>query len=251
MLGSYYKTQTTQAIEGLGDVTRDMRLPEQSLYDILTGRTGLPAVPALGVFTPWGVQTGSVSWQDLRNPENDLLVMPLSDELLAAAQTMAFGAPVGWIAVLAPVPSTTEAAQRAFDDTPYGLDSAEGVYSQSDKSDPPLIKFLYWGKPREPEDGGGGRSNPSSIARALGGTLVFPIQIPRQNNRTHPKIAFGNALDLQMRTQGTQSVPVSAPPTRFTAPPAVAASSGLPWWALLGAGAVAAWGGVKLFKKVF
>ena len=256
MLGSYYKTQSTQSIQGLGDLTDRMGLAEISLHDLLTGKTGLPAVPALGVFTPWGLQTGSVSWQDLRNPETDLLVLPLSDAALRAAETTAFGAQVGWIAVLAPTPSSTDAAARAFDDTPYAFDNAEGVYSQKDVRDPPQIKFLYWGKPREPDDGGGGRSAASSIARALGGTLVFPIQVPRTNNRPHPTQVFGQALDWQLKGGHPPAVAVAPPgvaPTRFVAPPATpgAASGGLPWWALLGLGIGAAWGGAKLIKRVF
>ena len=251
MLGAYYQNHSTQAIRGLGDQGQTLNLAEQTLQEMLTGKLGFAAVSALGVFTPWGVQTGDVSWQDLRNPEFDLLIQPLNDPLLHAAETASFGHPVGWLGILTDTPASTVAAQRAFDNTPYGLDMAEGVYNQADVSDPPRIRFLYWGKLREPDDAAGGRSSMGQAAKMLGGQLVFPTQVPRTQRRPHPIAPFQSALDKQMGIvpTGPRLMPLPQPVTLPVRQASAADSSGLPWWMLLGVGAAAAYGGYRLFRR--
>lgn len=252
-VGAYYAAQQNQPIgaspDGLGAVeTPRPGFAEDALNHLLAAVTtvgGAQSSPTLGLYTPWAAQEGDVDWQQTSASWN-LLLAPLTDAHLAMAKQAAFGSPVGWLAVLTDKPSTLKLASAAFDDTPYEFFAGEAVYRQDDKAPTPRAYFLYWAKLRD--DTGGGSGSLGSVAKALGGQLVFPMQMPLGGKEREPPLAFFSAaLTAQLRTGPATS---TADP-RLALPAAKQASVAprVPWLVLLGVGGAAAVGGWWLVKR--
>lgn len=258
MLGSYYETAYNLPIDGLGatDVSEPgtkLTFPEQTLEDILRGVESIPGVVAavqpIGVFTGWAMQTGDIDFQDVE-PGGNLLIYPLSDTTLKLVKQAAFGHEVGWVAILAPQPVTLTEAAAAFKGRPYELFAGEVLYNQADAAESPRPYFLYWGQLRsEPTDKEAGSGAMESAAKMLGGTLVFPIQVPSTGQeRPRP------GLSAQAVISSARSAPVAAPlapaaPAVTQAATAPAAGKGVPLW-LWGLGALAVgYGGYRVLKR--
>jgi len=226
-LGAYYKNAYNQPINGLGSIAEmpsGMGFGEQTLEAILRGQFPGATTPVqpIGVYTAWGEQEGSIDWQDIRTPDQNIIVYPLSQQILSMASSAAFGHDIGWVGVLTPVPVEYMAAETAFTGRPYKLFAAEGVYRQDDPKPVPQIQFLYWATARtDPDDRDGGRGTMDDAARRLNGQLVFPVQVPRSGSeRQHPDLPFGIALGAQIH-----AAPTSTPPTSVPAPPVAAPPS--------------------------
>lgn len=149
----------------------------------------------LGVFTAWAKQTGDVSWDDV-TPAHELIVFPLTDYLLGAADKGAFGHQVPWVGILADRPAKPGIVEDAFNGAPYELLETEAVYRQGDSRPVPRGYILYWAKLRAGVDGG--RESMTAVAKRLGGRLVFPHEVPRwQRARPRPMMRFSEAIAYQ------------------------------------------------------
>lgn len=258
-LGAYYRWRDNQPVSGLGGfglgaTSMQLSFAEEALVDLLQQR----AEP-LAVVTPWGSQTGDVSWDTIAQPEWDVVLFPLSDQVLKAAENATYGHPVGWIAVLTEKPVSLQAAYDAFVDRRYSFLSADAVYRQDDSAPTPKIYYLYWAELRDdPSDQEGGTQSLDSAARLLGGKLVFASQVPRTASaRTHPLLPVQTVIAAQKTPTPVVSTavpqvlaPAAAAPTSTRAPVPTAAKDmptpvtpKVPGWLILlglgGAGYVA------------
>lgn len=255
MLGAYYNNPQSQLVQdgvrGLGNLSTQDQFALQELQQILAGNVpGVPGSEAVGVFSPWGQQSGSVDWQTVQ-PDHDLVIYPISDQQISAVGRATFGIPLGFVAVITTSPVTLQKAEAAFDNTPFAFSHVEGIFRLDDAKSVPSIYFLYWGTIREPTSAGGGNSKMQSVADLLGGTLVFPLQIPRTGQeRPLPAVSFSAALSTQLAATAPAVSPavaaslVAAPSA--LAPPAPAAR---PWWLLPVVGGGAAALGVYLYRR--
>jgi hypothetical protein len=245
MIGTMYQQYDPRvAIEGFGDDAEPTKLglAEQSFLELIR----IKRIPPLGVFTPWGVQTGSIDWETVAEPDYNVVVYPVTDSLIRVAERDAFGHELGFVAVLTPRPVTRDVAEKAFIGTPFELLSAEAIYRLDDAQPVPQLYYLYYGKRRDDfTDSSGGRGTLEPVAQRLGGQLVFPVQRARSGKeRSHPSTAVTAAMAVQSMASGEPPVlPVVA------APPAAQPGGGLPWWAYTGVAAAAAWLGWRWVKR--
>jgi hypothetical protein len=243
-LGAYFRAVESQPIpepqlDGLGSQDQ---FAVEALQELLEAQGIRPAA----AMAPWGIQEGSVDWQ-AEHPDHSLLLYPISDGLLTQVEKSTFGMPVPAVAILTTTPVVLAKAREAYDDTPYRFHAVEGVYRLDDKKPVPTIYFLYWGHYREPNDSGGGRSALQSVASMLGGSLVFPLQLPRTGQeRQHPSVTFQLALAAQLSGQPAAALPPTAVPSALA--PSAAPAPSAAWWLLPVVGGLAAYGGYRWWK---
>lgn len=230
------------AIEGFGDEHPPMNLglAEQTFLELIRA---VHRITPLGVFAPWGVQTGSVSWQTLPAPEYNVVVYPVSNALVQQAEKEAFGAEIAVVGVLAPKPVAKDIADEAFIGTPFELLQSEAVYRLDDPQPSPRLYYLFTAKRRDDfTDQNGGKGNLDAVAARLGGQLVYPLQTPRTGQE---RPAPSAPVDTAIAAQQMPVAPAPAPAPRGTVPTVARAprSAGLSGWVYVGVGAAAAWAG--------
>jgi hypothetical protein len=193
------------------------------LFDNLIGELGLPV---LGTFTPWAAREGE--WLVVRQPpETNVLVAGLSDEGLAAAQSLGFGTQLPWIAIYSEnLPSEAEVA-AAFGDTAYELFHTQAVYDQADPGEPPVIRFLHWGRLRNQVETMAAHKQLEQAAAQLAGRLVFAAQVNYDTTRQRepPATPFESAFGTQF---GIPAVTPAPTPTPSPTPQPVAPEQPLP-----------------------
>jgi hypothetical protein len=252
---------SSRQISGIGALGEDgvaappgAQLPGNVPTDILAQLATALRMTDLGVYTPWAVRSGNMSWDAVRQPpETNVAVAALTDPMLAAAVTMTFGSPVPFVGILCNVSRATgirtqQEIEAAFSGTPYELFETSAVYSQADAGEPPTIQLLHWARIRNQGDSDGGGAGMESVARLLGGRLVFAMQANYDSTRQRgvPATLFQSALDTQLgtATPGPGPGPGPSPGPVTPAPDPVAAKSVNGQLILLGMGAGLVAGGV-------
>jgi hypothetical protein len=255
-LGAYYQWNENQMIglgpDGVGSTPDSGHgFAEETAQQILREH----AIQPIGTYSPWAKLTGDVDWRDLGAPDSDLLLYPVSHALVEQVRAGAFGHPIAWVGVLTKSPLSAARAEATFNGAPYGYTEAYAVYSQDDPGQIPQAYYLYWAQVRDVMDKGGGGKSLDAVAKAMGGKLVFPLNVPRSRRaRPHPTaVPFRHAFDAQTMPGGPGSpaagteggTGVQAAATAMVKP---AWWQGVPWWGwLLGAGA--AYSGYRLVRK--
>jgi len=176
------------------------------LWDHLIDQLQLPTI---GIYTAWGAREG-LDWEPVRQPpETNILIAGLNDDTWNAAQSMAFGAPLPWIGILADRTPSTQEVIDALRGTPYEFFHTQAVYAQSDPADPPTIRFLHWARLRDQASADSGTGSLTQAASRVGGQLVFAAQVNYDTSatRTPPATPFEDALNAQFPSAET------APPT--------------------------------------
>ncbi len=149
---------------------------------------------AAGPYTVWAENAGS-GFVD--KPSQDLLLYPLNSTQIAASEKM-IGEPPAYIAVLTDRPGDLGTVGSAFENTRYQWSKTQAIYSQADQSRVPKMMFLHWALLRPDADRKGRSENEQTAAAHLGGTLVFPIQVPvSPSDRERPQGTFPDAFKTQ------------------------------------------------------
>ncbi len=178
----------------------------------------------LGVFALWAWQKTDTLWQEISNPETDVVLFDYA-AVGSAMRGMGLGAP-GWIAYFTDHPVELALAQAAFEATPYKLYSAEAVYNELDKTSPPRIGFVYWGQAREPGDTSAGPLKPEEAAQSLGGSAVVGIQVNAQQTELRPRPRQGDFADAYSKQFGV--TPAVEPAGGLTHLPGTCNTEGMP-----------------------
>lgn len=171
-----------------------------------------------GVYTPWAARTSGVSWEPVSQPpDTNIAVFAINDALLAAAQALAWGQPIPFVAVLTEKSISPEVLTKAFGGTPYKFYETQAVYKQSDSAPTPHAYFLHWAENRQPGDAGSGKTSLAQAAAQVGGALTYSIQVNYNTTsaRKPPGVSFQSALESQMANEG----PVPPPPPPPSPPP--------------------------------
>ncbi len=165
----------------------------------------------MGIYTPWATRTGDVNWEEIRNPDTNVVAWEINDAQVNSVPTISFGEPLPFIVILSKKPMTETEVAAMWDGTAYQPYETQAVYRQDDAKPVPTIYFMHWGE----------RIDISKLpkqtlalvpkAAAAGGQLVFAAQIPSQGSTTRSTPAtenFQTALESQMMLSG----PLTAPP---------------------------------------
>jgi len=154
----------------------------------------------VGLFTVWAKRSGDMSWQPLAHaPNSDTALYATDNASVLAAQRMAFGNPLPFIAMLTPTPLTTVAIDAMWSETAYEPYETEAVYRQDDAKSVPTIYFLHWAMRLESSDVPSRVRSIDSAAAMGGGQLVFAAQVPKtRDDRAFPVTPFDAALATQL-----------------------------------------------------
>lgn len=241
------------------------RLPSQQLgigyYEAVSGTAAAPgpaeqtligvvqvSAPA-GPYTVWAERVADVFKEE---PSRDRLLYVLTDQQLAASESMIGQAP-GYIAVLTDRPGDSSTIAAAFADTRYVWVKTEAIYSQADPNRVPKMTFLHWAELRPSAEWKGRSGEPHDAAHRLGGTLVFPVEVPVSGaDRERPQGSFADAFATQFPSGGG-FLPrvVSAPESGgATAVSQRAAGGALVVLGIFACGVVAVWAGNKFVRQM-
>lgn len=184
----------------------------------------------LGVFTPWAARESGVTWQPVKQPpDTNVAVMPINDQLVAAAQALAFNQPIPFVAILTQgaTPPSPDHVATVLKGTPYRFYQTQAVYSQADKAPVPRISFLHWAENRQPGDSDGGPGSLVQAASNLSGKLAYATQVNYSSSalRTPPSTSFQSALEMQSGPMPTPSPPPTDLPPPPTEPPPTEAAT--------------------------
>lgn len=233
-IGNYEPVSGTPAAPGA---------PEQTLIGVVQ-----VAAPA-GPYTVWAERVADVFTEQ---PSRDRLLYVLTDQQLAASERM-IGEPPGYIAVLTDLPGDSGRIAAAFADTRYVWVKTEAVYSQADPNRVPKMTFLHWAEVRPSNEWAGRSGEPHDAAHRLGGTLVFPVQVPVSGgDRERPQGSFADAFANQFPGGGAfRPQLVSAPESGgATLASQRAAAGALAVLGIFACGAVAVWAGNKYVRQM-
>ncbi len=192
----------------------------------------------LGIFTPWASRTGDLDWEEIPHPDTNVMAWALTDDQIAAAQQVTFGAPIPFVAVLSKRAMTSTAVASMWEGTAYSPYETQAVYRQDDREPVPTIYYLHWGEridmaalpkrvlaigPRAADMGGALRIDMAALpkrvlaigprAADMGGALVFAAQIPSQGSTTRPapSVSYASASSAAMLAASAPG-PALAPP---------------------------------------
>lgn len=252
-------------LSGLGALGEDLvaappgvRAPSSLDWNVIGDISQQLGLQEIGIYTPWAGREG-MDWIEVRQPPSTNIVLSgLNDQQLQAAMAVTFGQPLGWIAVLADRAGEEGQLVAALEGTPYEFFQTQAIFSQNDAGEPPRIRFLHWARIRDPGDQDSGSGSLDGAAHAMGGTLVFAMQVNSSTttSRPAPTISFADALAAQF---GSAPVPVgpgpmlpgpTLPGPDLPMPQAPAPASGSVWLPVLGAGVVCAVLGFVLTRAV-
>jgi hypothetical protein len=184
----------------------------------------------MGIYTPWASRTGDVNWEEISNPDTNVIAWEINDAQVNSVPTISFGEPLPFIVILTKKPMTEGEVSDMWNGTAYQPYETQAVYRQDDAKPVPTIYFMHWGE----------RIDISKLpkqtlalvpkAQSVGGQLLFAAQVPSQGSTTRSPPAtpnFQSAIEQQMALSVpivTPSTPL--PPIAAPAPAAVAAPSG-------------------------
>lgn len=203
-----------------------------------------------GPYTVWAERAGNAGFAE-QTARNRLLYV-LNDQQLAAAERL-IGESASYLGILTDRPGSSAAIAAAFDDNRYEWTKTEALYSQADQNRVPRMQFLHWATLRPIEDQKNRVSTEHDVASKLGGTLVFPVAVPRSpSDREAPQATFAEAFAQQFPTGGVTPQVVDAPEQASNVQIASqqAAKNSLSVVAVAGLVVLAAWGGMELAKSL-
>jgi len=149
---------------------------------------------AAGPYTLWAENIGNGF---VEQTARDFLLYPLNSTQIEASEKM-IGEPPAYIAVLTDRPGDLGTVGSAFESTRYEWTKTQGIYAQSDQNRVPKMMFLHWATLRPSADRKGRADNEQFAASRLGGTLVFPVQVPvGPSDRERPQGTFPDAFKTQ------------------------------------------------------
>lgn len=185
-----------------------------------------------GVYTPWATRAGDVSWEEIKNPDTNLLLFLLTDPQITAATQITFGQPLPFVAILTREPLTQEIVRQLWNGTAYEPYETQAVYRQDDAKEPPTLFYLHWGSRIDLPDLPRQQLAIAPRANQAGGDLVFAAQVPREGTTTRgePALPFQMAFEQQVVhapvvTAGPAPVPAPLPP----APAPAGTNASAPW----------------------
>jgi hypothetical protein len=241
------------------------RLPKQQLgigfYESVSGTPAAPgpaeqtligvvqvSAPA-GPYTVWAERIADVFAEQ---PSRDRLLYVLTDQQLAASERM-IGQPPAYLAVLIDRPGDSSTIAAAFADTRYVWVKTEAIYSQADPNRVPKMTFLHWAELRPIDEWKGRSGEPHDAAHRLGGTLVFPVEVPVSGgDRERPQGAFTDAFAAQFPGGDALLPQVVSAPEQGSATVASqrAAGGALLVLGIFGCGVIAVWAGKKFVEQM-
>jgi len=241
------------------------RLPAQQIgigfYEAVSGTPQAPgpaeqtligvvqvSAPA-GPYTVWAERVANVFAEQ---PSRDRLLYVLTDQQLSASERM-IGQPPAYLAVLTDRPGDSNTIAAAFADTRYVWVKTEAIYSQGDQDRVPKMTFLHWSELRPIDEWKGRSGEPHDAAHRLGGTLVFPIEVPVSGgDRERPQGSFSDAFANQFPGSDALLPRVVAAPESGGAAIANqrAAGGALVVLGIFACGAVAVWAGKRFVQQM-
>jgi hypothetical protein len=190
-------------------------MPAQSIFSELTTSLDLQV---LGTYTPWASRTSDTTWEEITNPDTNIVLWGLNDDQIAAAMQLSYGSPLPFVAIITKGPMTQASIDAMWKGTAYKAYETQAVYRQDDAKPVPTIAFLHWGERIDMSQLPKHTLTIAPRAAAVGGALVFAAQIPSQGSTTRSTPAtssFQDALTAQM----TIATPVTVPTGPPAAPP--------------------------------
>lgn len=173
----------------------------------------------MGIYTPWASRTGDLNWEEITNPDTNVVAWEINDAQVNSVPTISFGEPLPFIVILTKKPMTETEVAAMWDGTAYQPYETQAVYRQDDAKPVPTIYFMHWGEridiaklPKQTLALG-------PKAQAVGGQLVFAAQVPVQGSTTRSPPAtpnFQTALDSQMNLAAPITVPATMTPSPGT-----------------------------------
>jgi hypothetical protein len=178
------------------------------------------ALAQVGVFTPWASRTGDMAWEEIRNPDTNVIAFSLTDAQINTAEQVTFGAPLPFVVVMTDKPLTSDQVAAMWEGTAYHPYETQAVYRQDDAKPIPNIYFMHWGERIDIAELPKAPLAIAPRARAVGGVLIFGAQIPVQGSTTRQPPAvtsFDDAMSLQFG-QVAPSMPTRVPSLPLTMP---------------------------------
>lgn len=245
MLGAYFnRVPGAQIVVGSYELSGTPDAPgpaEQAVADAL--RLVAPAGP----YTVWASRSGDDAFEE--QAPQDRLLYALTDAQVDASERLV-GEPPAYLAILTDAPPDTASIQNAVSGSRYAWSKSEAIYSQADPSRIPKMQFLNWAVLRPAADWKGRSETPQRASARIGGTLVFPVQIPvSTSDRELPQASFNDAFAAAFPSAGKLLPQVVRAPEAGDAT-AVAARNALAVMLVVGAGALAVWGGYRMTQSL-
>jgi hypothetical protein len=174
----------------------------------------------LGIYTSWATRSGDISWEEIKNPDTNIVVWGITDAQVNAVAEITHGSPLPFVAIITKGPMTQAAVAAMWEGTAYRPYETQAVYRQDDAKDVPTIAFLHWGERIDMAELPKQTLALAPRATAINGALLFAAQVavPGTTTRALPPTSFQSALESQLLAQG----PPPAPPAYVPPPPVVA-----------------------------
>jgi len=202
------------------------QMPAQSIFSEVTTTLQLSS---LGIYTPWATRSGDTAWEEIANPDTNIVLWGLNDAQVNAVPQLTFGSPLPFVAIVTKGPMTQGDVAAMWDGTAYAPYETQAVYRQDDAKGVPTIYFLHWGERIDMSKLPAQTLAIGPKAAAVGGVLVFAAQVPVQGTtmRAPPSSpSFDAALQSQLMMNAPVTVPQQPAPMQTAAPaPAVASAS--------------------------
>ena len=199
----------------------------------------------LGIYTPWATRSGDISWEEIKNPDTNIVVWGITDAQVNAVSEITHGSPLPFVAIITKGPMTQASVAAMWDGTAYQSYETQAVYRQDDAKDVPTVAFLHWGERIDMEKLPKQTLALVPRATAVGGALLFAAQVavPGTTTRAVPPVTFQSALESQMLAQSAPPAPpaltMDVPPPAHVRPVAAQAKMNLGLPIAVGLGAAA------------
>lgn len=222
-VGAYYaQDQTHEAVQPINGIALGSSAgqADQAVRALIGNRK-----PVL-VAREWAVRVTDISWK-APGHDPELVLLPITDAVLKAAEKAAGGHEVPMVAILTDQLVQSVIAEGAFTGTPYELSQQIAVYAVGDGRAVPRPRLLIIATLRDQDDIQAGSAKLVDTARTLGGVLVYMVALhPKTPPRRLPPI-----VKAVMLMQPGKSVPMLGapppPPTPMIVPHGRSARGGM------------------------
>jgi hypothetical protein len=214
-------------------------LPGLEMFGSIVQALGLKEV---GLYTPWAARESGVEWEEVdQPPDTNVVAFSVNQQALNAAQSVTFGQPLPFIAIITSGMPTPSQVESAFDLSPYTFYQTQAVYRQDDKAAVPRIYLMHWGEYRKPGDAMFNKGSIDQAAAKLAGASVYASQVDYKTTaqRTPPSQPFATVIGQAGPAPGPELPP--PPPPAVPPPPSTGPKKTPPWLIIgaLGVGAAA------------
>jgi hypothetical protein len=176
----------------------------------------------LGIYTPWAARTGDTAWEEIKNPDTNVVLWAITDAQVNAVQGITFGSPLPFVSVVTKGPMTQASIDAMWSGTAYKAYETQAMYRQDDAKAVPTIVFIHWGERIDIAELPKQTLALEPKAASVSGALVFAAQVAAQGTttRAYPAVAsFQDALDAQLIMQSPPPAPAPAVVTPVPVPP--------------------------------